>query len=439
RIAGLPAFSWISKIHASEHDAGTAFVAVDQHRMDDYNAYAYMTTDFGKTWTKISTGLPQDWVYVVRQDPNNANVLFAGMEHGIFASLDKGKTWNKINSNMPPVSVRDLRVHKRERDLIASTHGRGVWILDDMRWLEEMDASVTAKELHGFPVKTATLWNMFDQLENLGNKTYRAKNPDYGAYLNFYLKNDLKEKEKAEVTIEDATGKVVRTWKDSTARAGVNRLVWNLRSTPASGGRGGGGFFGFGGGFGPMVAPGNYTAKLKANGQTVEMPFSVRADPRITIPVEDLVLKNTTALALRDMLSETNKIINDSESILRQLNELSKKVKTTGDKATEDQISQTVKKLNEFMDETLRRPPPAMNYRSKPRLREEVQSLMFTVDDPAAKPTTQQIARTKELELEVGSAKNTLQKIINEDVSSINEKVKDLPQVVVGKPEKKDM
>ena len=115
-----PAFSWVSKIHASEHDAGTAFVAVDQHRMDDYNAYAFMTTDFGKTWTKISTGLPQDWVYVVRQDPHNPNLLYAGMEHGIFASTDKGKSWNRINNNMPPVSVRDLRVQKRERDLVAA-------------------------------------------------------------------------------------------------------------------------------------------------------------------------------------------------------------------------------------------------------------------------------------------------------------------------------
>ena len=127
-IQGLPAFSWVSKIHASEHDAGTAFVAVDQHRMDDYNAYAFMTTDFGKTWTKISTGLPADWVYVVRQDPHNANILYAGMEHGIFMSADRGKSWNRINNEMPPVSVRDIRVQKRERDLVAATHGRGIWM-----------------------------------------------------------------------------------------------------------------------------------------------------------------------------------------------------------------------------------------------------------------------------------------------------------------------
>ncbi len=444
-IVGLPAFAWVSKVHASEHDAGTAFVAVDQHRMDDYNAYAYMTTDYGKTWTKISGGLPQDWVYVVRQDPINPNVLYAGMEHGIFASLDKGKTWSKINSNMPPVSVRDLRIQKRERDLVAATHGRGIWILNDMRWLEEIDPVVTGKELHGFKVKTATLWNMYDQLENLGDKTYRAKNPDYGAYLNFYLKNDLKPKEKVEVTILDAAGTMVKTWKDSTAKAGMNRIVWNFRHTAATpaagaggGGGGGGGGFGFGG-FGPLAAPGDYTAKLTAAGQTIELPFTVKADPRINIPVEDLKVKTTTALALRDMLSETNKMINDTESLLRQMDELSKKLKTSGDKSTVDQVAETVKKVKEFRDEVLRRPPPAMNYRSRPRLREEVQSLMVTVDDPVAKPTTQQVSRVKDLEKEVSEAKGVLDKILTDDVPRINERVKDMPQIVVGKPVKRDM
>jgi len=442
-ITGLPAFSWVSKIHASEHDAGTAFVAVDQHRMDDYNAYAFMTTDYGKTWTKISTGLPADWVYVVRQDPHNANLLFAGMEHGIFMSADKGKTWNRINNDMPPVSVRDLRIQKRERDLVAATHGRGLWVLDDIRWMEEMDAGVMGKELHGFPVKAATAWKMYNQLENLGHETYRARNPDYGAYFNFYLKGDLKEKGKVEVTILDADGKAVRTWRDSTAKAGVNRIVWNLRYTPATaavgagGGGGGGGGFGFGGG--PLAAPGEYKVRLAANGQTVELPFTVRKDPRIPATVEDLKLKHATAVAIRDMLSETNRIINESDAVMRQLDEVSKKLKTTDDKVAADLVKEAARKLKEFRDEVLRRPPPTMNYRTRPRLREEVQSLMGTVDGAEARPTTQQLTRVKELEQEVSEAKSSYRKIIDTDIAQVNEKVKDMPQIVVGKPVKTDM
>lgn len=444
-ITGLPAFSWVSKIHASEHDAGTAFAAVDQHRMDDYNAYAFMTTDFGKTWTKISTGLPADWVYVVRQDPHNANILYAGMEHGIYMSADQGKTWNRINNEMPPVSVRDIRVQKRDRDLVAATHGRGIWIMDDIRWLEEMDAATMGKELHGFPVKTATLWKMYGQVENLGHETYRARNPDYGAYFNFFMKSDLKDKGKVEVTILDAEGKTIRTWRDSTAKAGVNRIVWNLRLTPAialigggaSGGGGGGG--GFGGGGGPLAAPGEYKVKLAANGQTVELPFTVRKDPRIPTSVEDLKLKASTTVAVRDLLSETHKIINESESVMKQLDEVSRKLKTSGDKTNGDLVNEATRKLKQFRDEVLRRPPPAMNYRTGPRLREEVQSLMGTIDGADARPTVQQLARAKELEQEVSEARASYRKIIDTDIAQINEKVKDMPQIVVTKPVKTDM
>lgn len=444
-MPGLPAFSWVSKIHASEHDAGTAFVAVDQHRMDDYNAYAFMTTDFGKTWTKISAGLPADWVYVVRQDPHNQNLLFAGMEHGIFASTDKGKTWNRINNNMPPVSVRDIRIQKRDRDLVAATHGRGIWIMDDIRWLEEVDANVSAKELHGFPVKATILWKMYGQLENLGHETYRAANPEYGVWFSFYLKNDLKETTRVEVTILDADGKAVRTMRDSTAKAGVNRMAWNLRYTPATavaggfgGGGGGGGGGGFGGG-GPLAAPGEYKARLTANGQTVEMPFTIRKDPRIPASVEDLKLKHTTTIAIRDMLSETHRMINESDGVMRQLDEVSRKLKTTGDKNAADLVNEATRKLKEFRDEVLRRPPPTMNYRTRPRLREEVQSLMGTVDGAEARPTTQQMTRVKELDREVSEAKAAYQKILEIDIAQINEKVKDMPQIVVSKPVKTDM
>ena len=188
-----------------------------------------------------------------------------------------------------------------------------------------------------------------------------------------------------------------------------------------------------------MVAPGDFIAKLSASGQSIELPFSVCPDPRIPIPIEDLKSKTTAALALRDLLSETNKMINDTESILRQMDELSKKLSTSDDKTTADQVSEAVKKVKEFRDEILRRPPPAMNYRSRPRLREEVQSLMFTVDDPVAKPTTQQTTRIKDLEKEVSDAKTILEKILTDDISRINERVKDLPQIVVGKPVKRDM
>lgn len=437
-IVGLPAFSWVSKIHASEHEAGTAFVAVDQHRMDDYKAYAFMTTDFGKTWTKISTGLPEDWCYVVRQDPHNANLLFAGMEHGILASWDKGKTWSKLNNNMPPVSVRDLRVHKRDRDLVAATHGRGLWIMDDIQPLEEF-SSLSGKEVTVFPVRPAILWSMYSLIEEQGDQAYRAKNPDYGAYINFHLQTDPKEPITIDIT--DASGNKVRSLKDTVSKAGINRVVWNLRYDEAE-------KIklakkeGWGGPSRPLVTPGNYTATLRANGLAIESKIIVRADPRIKVSDQDYKLKTEATLALREQLSKTHKLINQTDETLKQLTELKQRIKSAGtesgvDKSVEGQIDEAIKKLKEFEDETLRRPPPDMGYRQRPRLKEEIADLLDAIDDAMARPTQPQAGRLVELKQETQDAINQLEQIMNESVAPINEKVRSLPQVIVEKTDKK--
>ncbi|HCM76447.1 MAG TPA: hypothetical protein DIS90_08690 [Cytophagales bacterium] len=440
-IKGLPAFAWVGKIHASEHDAGTAFVAVDQHRMDDFTPHAYMTTDYGKTWSTISGGLPQDdYVKVVRQDPHNPNLLFAGMEHGIFASWDKGKSWTKINVNLPPVSVRDLRVQARERDLVIGTHGRGAWILDDIRPLEEM-GSATSKAAHVFPVRDAILWHYHDQVENLGDRTYRAKNPEFGAYINFYLQKDPTGP--VEVSILDNAGKHIQTIKDTLSKAGINRIVWNLRSKgalaldnpPRGGWRSGS--------YNPMVIPGMYTAKIKVNEQELTTSILVKPDPRAKLSDQDYRMKLETTNKLNDLLSKTNEMINNSESVVKQLKQLKEKLKSDqeigSDKALNGEIDQAIKKLQNFTDDVLRRPPPNMNYRQRPRLREEIGSLMYAVDGATARPSTQQSNRSVELDREAGEAASQLERILSDDVQKINDKVKNMPQIVVKKPAQKEM
>jgi hypothetical protein len=431
-ITGLPAFAWVSKIHASEHDAGTAFVTVDQHRMDDYKPYAFMTTDYGKTWTKISTGLPEDWCYVVRQDPHNANLLFAGMEHGIFASWDKGKTWLRLNNNMPPVSVRDLRIQKRDRDLVAATHGRGLWIMDDIQPLEDW-GTTNGKSLVAFPVRTATLWNMYSLIEEQGDREYRAKNPTYGAYFNFYLQNDPKGAITIDIT--DANGNKVRSLKDTVSKAGINRAVWDLRyqeaikiNTPVASA--------WSSTLRPLVGPGTYMAKLTVDGESAEVKFTVRADPRIAATEADYRVKTETTLALRDQLNETHQLINRTDEAIKQLNELKQRIKSAGNEAgvdatTVSKIEDAVKRLKEYEDEILRRPPPNMGYRQRPRLKEEISDLMGAIDDAMARPTQPQLGRLTELKQEVVDAKNQLERIINEDVVKINEATKNLPAVVI--------
>jgi hypothetical protein len=311
--------------------------------------------------------------------------------------------------------------------------------LDDITALQELN-TLTAKEVSVSATRTATLWNYYSLIEEQGDQAYRAKNPEFGAYINLYLKTEPKEA--ITIDILDANGNKVRSLKDTLSKAGLNRIIWDLRYTeeeklnnPVKSGWGGWPVR-------PLVAPGTYTAKIKANGQTVESKIVVRADPRIKVSDQDLALKTQTTLALRDQLSQTHKLINRTDESIKQLNELRQRIKSAGsesglDNAVNGQIDEAIKKLKEFEDEVLRRPPPNMGYRQRPRLKEEIADLFGAVDDATARPTQPQLGRLEELKQETQDASNQLNRIINENVMPINEKVKNLPQVIIDKENKK--
>lgn len=428
-IKGLPQAAWVAKIHASEHDAGTAFVAVDQHRMDDFRPYVYMTADYGKTWTNLSAGLPvDDYVKVIRQDPFNPNLLYVGMEHGLYASWDKGKSWVRINNNLPPASVTDIRVHPRERDLVVATHGRGVWILDDARPLQEWNTAM-GQAVKLFEVRPATRWHMYSLMEDLGEREYTAKNPAYGAYINYSLAQDAKDV--VTLDIVDAQGKTVRTLRDSSAKAGLNRMVWDLRydgparlNTPIRSG------WGEGPG-GPKVPPGSYTAKLNAGGQSLSTTIVVKADPRVNLSTQDYQAQNEAALSLQELQNQAHRVMNETERISKQLKELKDKVQGVQelDPSVKTDIESAQKKLEELLNE-MRRPAPNMSYRQKPQLREEIRSLLNAIDGASAAPTQAQLSRINELKQETGQKTAAYEQILQNDINSINRKVQNLPQIV---------
>ena len=318
--------------------------------------------------------------------------------------------------------------------MIVGTHGRGAWILDDIRPLQEM-ADTKAKSTHLFPVRRATLWHMFWRLENLGDRHYRAKNPEFGANINFYLADG--EKETAVVEILDASGNLIRTLTDSSITAGINRIVWDLGHEAAKKmqGTGGGGFFS--GSMNPYVTPGTYTARLKLKGEVMETAIEVRGDPRVNLPQTAYESRTDVLLKLRELLSETNTMINNSQTYGTQLKELKKKLEKSEsegmDESLQEDIKGAMKKISDLQDDILKRPPPNMGYRQRPRLREEIRSLMRAINSATAEPTQPQLSRLEQLKGEVSEAQAALEQIITDDIQKINDKTKNIPQISVGK------
>jgi photosystem II stability/assembly factor-like uncharacterized protein len=226
--AGAPRDYWVSRVFASPHAAGTAYVSKTGYRRDDFRAFLYKTTDKGKTWADISGSLPGEPINVVVQDRKNSGLLFVGTDMGIHVSIDDGKTWVSMRNNMPTNAVHDLLVHPRENDLVAGTHGRGIFIMD-VSPLQELDEGVLAEDVHLFAVKPkvrrSTTASMFDAFS--GHRTFSAANEPAGLVIYYYLKDEAAEKPK--ITISDPYGKSLRSLTGVTAR-GIHSVAWNMRA-----------------------------------------------------------------------------------------------------------------------------------------------------------------------------------------------------------------
>ncbi len=232
-ISGVPKNTWVSRVEASHFDAGTCYVTFDGHRSDDFHPYVYKTADFGKTWTNIANNIPDGQpVYVVREDPVSKHLLFVGTEFDVFFSRDGGKSWNDLSLNMPTVAFHDLLIHPRDNDLIAGTHGRGIWILDDISALRNATDDVLAKEAALFdPGRPATRWLQISRGGySRGDLFFRGENPPDGAMIDYYLK--AKPEKPASLEITDITGNLKTTFLLDDAAAGVNRVIWDLRFDP---------------------------------------------------------------------------------------------------------------------------------------------------------------------------------------------------------------
>ncbi|HEX6317029.1 MAG TPA: hypothetical protein VFZ73_19285, partial [Gemmatimonadaceae bacterium] len=282
-IPGLPAghMYWVSRVVASAHDSARAYVTVDGHRSDDLKPYVFITNDFGRTWTSISSNLPAYGnVQTIVEDPKNPELLFVGTEFGLYASLNRGQSWQKFMNNYPTVRTDDIKIHPRDGDLIVGSHGRSVWIADDITPLQQLTPAVMDANVHLFDIRPAVAWLNDRKLgqQVTGQMVFAGENAPAGTSINYYLKSAGSGT--ARIQIADVTGRVIRDLEGPVAQ-GINRVQWNLAPNPppdAQGGRGGGGGGGGGFGFGGGVEPGTYKVTLTVGGQTLTKTVDVLED-----------------------------------------------------------------------------------------------------------------------------------------------------------------
>ena len=362
---GIPEWALMSLIEPSPHDGATAYVAATRYKLDDFRPYLYKTHDYGKTWTKITEGIPEHhYTRVVREDPSRRGLLYAGTEFGLFVSLDDGEHWQSLRLNLPVVPIHDLVV--KEKDLVVATHGRSFWILDDLTPLHQLSDEVLQTSAHLFAPRATV------RFDDRKGRTFRpvqsspsasGQNPPNGVVVHYYLKS--KPPGPLKLSLLDDEGQLIREHssddemeegprrffapppvKPPTAEAGANRFVWNLRYPDARGVPG----YNMVRLIGPRAVPGTYEVRLSVDGQTESQRFEVVKDPRLTTTQAELEEQFELLIAIRDKISESHDAVNE---IRHTRDELSKLVEASLERAENRESALRTAEAAEAIDDKL--------------------------------------------------------------------------------------
>jgi photosystem II stability/assembly factor-like uncharacterized protein len=457
-MPGIPEWSTVSVIEPSPFDANSAYVVVDAHRLDDVRPYLYKTSDLGASWMRIDGTLPKDvYLHSVREDPKKRGQLYLGTERGVMYSQDDGRTWRPLQLNLPAVAVHDLIV--KDDDLVLATHGRSIWILDDLRPVRDVTERLVGESAHLFPAADGVLWHYGS--DDYGPRTGRFDNPPHGASIDYFLK----DKAAGELTIEilDAQQHVIRTLssvpRDAdnssddqnpedlkkaalSTDAGVQRGVWDLRYEGAkkiknakidTGDPS----------VGPRVPPGAYTARLIVNGKSLTTLLRVVPDPRGDLPQADLEAQAAFGIRVRDDISKLTGFVEELRSIRDQL-----KARMTAlePRKSEPSVADLVKSAQaavtkaDALEDTLHNPTAEVVYdilamRGGTRLYSRLAPLqMWAVEAPGA-PTAGMQQVLQEQEQELKALGDDTERFVAGDVAAINQRASKLalPFVIVGR------
>ena len=335
-LPGLPPLGTFSNLEPSRHAAGAAYATVDLHQLGDTNTWAFKTEDFGATWRRLGLDLRQhthSYAHTLREDPERPGLLFLGTENAVFVSFDDGASFEPLQLNLPRAPVHWLTIQERFSDLVAATYGRGFWILDDLTPIRQWTDAVEASSVHLFRPREAWRFRMRPSPMSQPEDPGAGENPPYGATLHYRLGEDRSEG--VEIEIVDAAGEVVRTLAGAGS-AGLHRLVWDLRNEPTRAPRlrtppqgsphavlpaRGYRLLTESRPVSTLLAPGDYTVRLRSGDETREAPLTVRADPESPNGGRDLLAQIGTLLRIQEMVREVGAMIEAIEWLRKQTGE----------------------------------------------------------------------------------------------------------------------
>ncbi len=436
----LPEWSLISMIEPSTFDPAKAYIAVDRHEMDDFSPYVYKTENYGRSWRKITSGLPDNtFVRVVREDPRREGLLYAGTETGVFISFDDGTSWQSLQLNLPVVPIHDMVV--KEDDLVAATHGRSFWILDDLTPLHQISDEGARSDFYLFKPRNAYRMRGGERpIPNVG------QNPPSGSVIYF----SLQQKPEGDVTLEfmDRSGNVIKAFTPEMdmeresrdfsdplpLESGMNRFVWDMRypdAEPVPGAVLWGGTL-----RGPVAAPGHYQVRLTVNGKSMTQSWEWLKDPRLEVSQEDFQEQFDFLIQIRDKLTEVNQAVNRLRSARRQVADLVARLKGNPREGEIAREAFELKKKLTAVEEVLiqsksQSGQDPLNYPIM--LDNKIAALASAVASADARPTDQSCEVFKDLSSRADRQLTRLRSILEQDLAAFNRLVKkaEIPAIIL--------
>jgi photosystem II stability/assembly factor-like uncharacterized protein len=414
-VPELPKNTWVSSIESSAHDPATAFATFDGHQTGDMKVYVYKTSDFGKTWKSIATDNIKGYAHIIRQDLVNPDLLFVGTEFGLFLTVDGGLQWAQFTGGLPNVSVRDLMIHPRESDVVIATHGRGIYIIDDITPIRKLNQQTLESKVAFLESRPAQARFLRFAQDFPGDDEFVGSNTPDAAIITYYLKDrhvfgDLK------LEVYDAEGKLISTLPGGK-RKGINRVTWFTRlkppKTPPSPQLGGGVLFG------PTVPQGTYTVKMIKGDETFSSQINIVPDSTLPHSEEDRKLQFNTSMKLYRMQEQLAFLADSTTSLRDQARERAGKL-AKGD--------ETAKGLNAYADKLDKFHKTLVATKEgfitgEEQLREKVVELYLFVSSYGGRPTASQLENAEKLSKELQKSEATFQTLSGKELESLNAKL----------------